>query len=471
MDDLAETHNVELSVVQAEKHGNNPLIPLGDLNEWDCGQARPWEGRSVIYDEEDRLFKAWYSGTDVTPDRWWKLGYAVSHDGVTWKKPVLEQFEFNGNKRNNICATVFGPVLKDTEESDERKRYKMFVKHSPNNREGSAIAYSSDGVHWDHFAELDLSPLGGKRYDSVVFLKDEQDPDPSRRFKFFWQNTIEADKPGPELVRAKCMAYGPTETEWRASEHNPILNPNDGLEQENHFIMCIPYEGQYILPYEYGWYHPDGTGKFGSYTADIRLAHSQDGERYARVRPDQKVIPRGEHGQWDDLSLVISDKAIIKDDTIYLFYCGQGEDWTSWPPQNRVDGFPFRTTGSIRMSRMGLATLRRDRFTSLRAMDGETPSFAITQPITVDDGGSSLFVNVSGTLPRRSWVAVEIVNAAGEPLPGYSVSECNPLVPDGIRLPVSWNTATFPVGEHRFKFWIYGNANLHSFWFENQPSV
>jgi len=123
MEDLAETHNVKLSVVQAEKHGNNPLIPLGDLNEWDCGQARPWEGRSVIYDEEDRLFKAWYSGTDVTPDRWWKLGYAVSHDGVTWEKPVLEQFEFNGNKRNNICASVFGPVLKDTEESDERKRY------------------------------------------------------------------------------------------------------------------------------------------------------------------------------------------------------------------------------------------------------------------------------------------------------------------------------------------------------------
>jgi len=464
-DDLTESHNIELSVEQAKKHEKNPLIPLGDLNEWDCGQARPWEGRSIIYDEEDGLFKAWYTGTDATPNRWWKTGYTVSRDGTTWEKPVLELFEFNGNKRNNICAEICGPVLKDTAEKDEEKRFKMFVKHSPNSPDGSAIAYSPDGIHWNDFTELDMSPLGDRKHDSVVFIRDEQDPDPTRRYKTFWQFQVAANKPGPEMVRAKGMAYGPTETDWRPSPYNPILSPNDGLEQENHFLMYIPYEGQYLLPYEYGWYQPNGTGSRGAYTADIRLAHSTDGERFNRVRPDQKMIPRGDHGQWDDQFLVISDKAIIKDDTVYLYYCGQGEDWTSWPPQNKAEGFPFHTTGCMRLSRMGLATLKRDRFTCLRALDGETPSFAITQPMSLKEG-SGLFVNVSGTLAGRSWAAVEIVDAAGKSIPGFSLDECTRLAPDGIRIPVSWGSKSLPDGEVKLKFWIYGQAKLHSYWFE-----
>ena len=475
MDDLTDSRNIELSVMEAQKHEQNPLIPLGDLNEWDSAQARPWEGRSVIYDEEDGLYKAWYGGTDATPDRWWKTGYAVSHDGIVWEKPVLELFEFNGSRRNNMCADFFGPVLKDTAEKDDRKRYKMFVKKSPSKPAGSAIAYSPDGVHWDSFAELNMGPFGGEQYDSVAFIRDDQDPDPTRRYKCFWQCSVPADKPGPDMVRAKSMAYGPSETEWRPSPHNPVLSPNDGLEQENHFLMCIPYEGLYILLYEYGWYQPNRTGKFGAYIADIRLAYSTDGEQYTRVRPDQKVIPRGQHGQWDDQFLVISDKAIIRNDTVYLYYCGQGEDWTSWPPQNKADRFPFHTTGCMRLSRMGLATLKRDRFTCLRALDGETPSFAVTRPLSSkDSAGRDLFVNVSGTLAGRSWVAAEVVDPAGRPVPGFSVAECRPLAPDGIRVPVRWDRSddsnasptSLPAGENRLKFWIYGQAKLHSYWLE-----
>jgi hypothetical protein len=123
---------------------------------------------------------------------------------------------------------------------------------------------------------------------------------------------------------------------------------------------------------------------------------------------------------------------------------------------------------------MGLATLKRDRFTCLRALDGETPSYAVTHPVPVEAEGPMLYVNVSGTFPRRSWVAVEVVDAAGEPLPGYSIEECKPLVPDGFRLPVSWSGGdtgaeqpnALPAGDHRLKFWIFGQAKLHSYWLE-----
>lgn len=49
----------------------------------------PWEGRSVMcphvmWDEEAQVYKMWYSGGETyEPDA---IGYAISTDGVTWKK-------------------------------------------------------------------------------------------------------------------------------------------------------------------------------------------------------------------------------------------------------------------------------------------------------------------------------------------------------------------------------------------------
>ena len=96
LQDVQSRHNVVHAVCEAEKHPNNPVLPLGDHHEWDSLQARPWEGRTVLYDEEERLFKSWYAGTDVSVERWWNTGYAVSEDGVHWEKPKLGLHEYRG---------------------------------------------------------------------------------------------------------------------------------------------------------------------------------------------------------------------------------------------------------------------------------------------------------------------------------------------------------------------------------------
>ena len=86
MDAVETVHNVVPRVMTATKHPDNPLLPLGDIHEWDSAQAAPWASRSVIYDEEDRLFKCWYHGTDLSTERWWATGYAYSEDGIHWDK-------------------------------------------------------------------------------------------------------------------------------------------------------------------------------------------------------------------------------------------------------------------------------------------------------------------------------------------------------------------------------------------------
>ena len=260
-------------------------------------------------------------------------------------------------------------------------------------------------------------------------MRDDQDPDPSRRYKAVFQEVVPFDKPDIKrratkyhgLGRAKMLAYGPDIEHFRRAAENPLISPADGLEYEDHHIMMSPYGGAWIMAYEYGWYVPNRYGLYGMYAADIRLAVSGDGLRFDRVNPHQKVIARGAHNEWDGGLLVITDKPAVKDGTIHLFYGGAGEDFTSWPPENQSPEFRHELgSGGARVMRMGLATLREDGFTCLETPDRETPGHATTAPLQLTDRSTRLTVNVGGVRQHRSWLEVEVLDAdSGEPLPGY----------------------------------------------------
>ena len=106
MGEVDALDNVVRSVCQATKHPHNPVLQPGDYDAWDSAQAAPWSIRTVMYDEDEGLFKCWYTGTDIAVRAKWFCGYAVSDDGVVWRKPNLGVYEFEGNKRNNIINNV-----------------------------------------------------------------------------------------------------------------------------------------------------------------------------------------------------------------------------------------------------------------------------------------------------------------------------------------------------------------------------
>ncbi len=464
--DLAEfepLRGLRHAVVPARKHPLNPVLEPGDNNDWDSAQASPWPVRTVLYDEQERLFKMWYGGCDAAPERNWKMGYAVSPDGVRWEKPRLGLFEHNGRRDNNIIHPVpYGAVVKDPSEPDPVRRYKMHLREF--------VRYSPDGIRWPADppapgnAPVDLRWTGPRAWDVVAFLRDDQDPDPARRFKLVFQYYDRADKPGPEQVRFKALCVGPDELRLRPASARPLLSPNDGFEHENHFLACVPYKGQYLLLYECGWYQPDGTGTFGRYLADIRLAHSRDGVQFRRLLPEQPLIRRGAPGEWDEQFLVIADKAVIKDGLIYLYYCGQGNDWASWPPGNAAPGLAVGP-GCTSISRTGLATLPLDHFTCLGTADDASFGQATTRPL--DWTGvtpARLTVNLSATRPRRDWAQVEALDAAGNILPGFTREECRPLCEDALAAPVRWSGGdALPCRPFRLRFHLFGAARLHSF--------
>ena len=490
MDRVESTHHVDQTVCEAEKHPLNPVLPLGDVHEWDSTHCGPWSSPTVLYDEEDGLFKAWYAGSDITTRRWWAMGYAESEDGVNWHKPVLGLHEYNGSKQNNIVLDGRGPIIKDDAEPDPVKRFKgikrPFSKPVPVGQRdpeyvaiGARANYSPDGIHWTEGPRIDLPEwVKSGPPDIGVLVRDDQDPDPSRRFKAVFQELVPFDKPDIKrhatkyqgLGRAKMLAYGPDIEHFRRAGENPLISPADGLEYEDHHIMMSPCGGAWIMGYEYGWYVPNRYGLYGMYAADIRLAVSGDGLRFDRVNPHQKVIARGAHNEWDGGLLVITDKPAVKDGTIHLFYGGAGEDFTSWPPENQSPEFRHELgSGGARVMRMGLATLREDGFTCLETPDRETPGHATTTPLQLTDRSTRLTVNVGDVRNDRSWVEVEVLDAdSGEPLPGYGCEDCGDICVDGLRRPVEWGgKALDGIGRDRFKlrFRLYGAARLYGYRF------
>jgi len=149
-------------------------------------RTEPWENiaeMTVLYDEEDGLYKAWTFGFDVMG--WWYVSYelealdpknaqrplayvmyAQSRNGVEWEKPLFDLYSYMGYDRNNIVYMGRSgrdgrpfQVLFNPDKSDPAKRFMMVTnKVDP--------AYSPDGIHWTP-AER---PLLGCRSDTKNHL-------------------------------------------------------------------------------------------------------------------------------------------------------------------------------------------------------------------------------------------------------------------------------------------------------------
>ncbi len=480
--DLQEVESLEGAeqvVNTATKCPHNPILALGQLDEWDAMQARPWPG-GVMYDPADKLFKMIYSGIGHIRQRNWQEGYAESADGINWVKPRVGRYEWLGCKDNNIVlgntrgkqdshSTKMRPML-DLAEPDPAKRFKAATKGAGPKR--YKVMYSPDAKWWSDPVDVDPDHglYGGHGIDPCQPLYDDQDPDPHRRYKWYGQ-LIQPTTDGRQHVRKIGLAYGPTLEDLTPSTLNPVLDTDTGPEDELHFCSVLPYEGHYLMLYEFGrydeWFH--------ALTGELRLAVSRDGERFRRLQPHRPIVARGAASEWDAGWIASSSQTIVHGDKIWIFYSGNGSEWKGWPAQNTPRKFTedlgVPSSGIVYPSRAGLATLRLDGFVDVRSIDRLVPATVTTAPITVRDAQpSSLVVNVADPEPYRSWVTVEIVDAAtGEPLPGYGADDCERVLSDGVRLPVRWREqrtlAGVEVERIQLRFRLYGRAKLYSFAF------
>ena len=149
-------------------------------------------------------------------------------------------------------------------------------------------------------------------------------------------------------------------------------------------------------------------------------------------------------------------------------------------------GMPFDPHFTAGNSSMGLASLRRDGFTSVEAMMSGSPGSLLTRPLVWDGQLQFLFVNV--VIQPGGFLQVAVLDPqTNEPLDGFAPeqSKVGPLsptvsngcVPDGglpydsTRAPVSWigrdgslSSVAGKIVRLRFEF---AAASLYSFWVAN----
>ena len=185
----------------------------------------------------------------------------------------------------------------------------------------------------------------------------------------------------------------------------------------------------------------------------IELTASRDGRHWSRVGHREEFLPLGRSDEWDPHYHDPHTPPILVGDELWFYYRSQPLGAPRSDPQ----------IAKTRISRIGLATLRRDGFVSLNG--GDDPGLVVTRPLTFD--GCRLFVNAQ--VSDGGYIKAEIRNTAGEAVKPYVMSECQPLTADVLNGQVAWAGKTTirrsADQSMRIAFEVK-NARLYSFWLE-----
>ncbi|MGH2530894.1 MAG: hypothetical protein ACRDJW_01185 [Thermomicrobiales bacterium] len=464
------------------RYADNPV--LAPDRPWELGPARNGVylfGGTVLFDEEEQLFRMWYRSSEVAaaeangpigdvPDGGYRSCYAVSQDGLQWEKPNLRMVAYGDVPETNILPPGSGGrryirrpnLVKDYDEPDPDRRYKMVYATEVDGRWLLEKAFSPDGIRWRMsvgdpvFFPPPLSPLG------ILF---GWDPRLGQYVHFHRQMTpgIPSDVDG-RRVRAEAALmrstssnfedWGDTEEVLRRDEqidpplwdfgHAGLLGAI--LYTDDLYIgfldTCTPHDVADVPDNLWGIYQHDHAEH------RTELVISRDGRRWTRVAPHWEFMRRGLWGAWNSEFVALS-KPIVRNDEVLIYYTGRNV-----PCGAQIVGHGQRhLLGMMRDGQplayaIGLAKLRLDGFASI---DGHDPGGTLTtRPLIFE--GNRLVVNArapsqrfGSSLPSREAfgrLRVAMLDAEGRPLAGYEESDCDPFSGDAVRHVVTWNGAS-----------------------------
>lgn len=376
---------------------------------------QPWETAlqtrcAPVWDETAKRYKLWLI-TSTPVEGVAGTTYAESQDGVTWTKPILRQWDFQGSPANNFIAVernlswpanAMENVVYDPDDNDPQRRFKGFLS-----AHGRQPIVSPDGIHWTKLdvPELPSSDESNLSYDrqSRIFIATLKRSGPFGRAHGIWtshdfQNwtdtgvLIHADDEDQRLAKENIRVRL-ADDRLQPSRYNDPAAYNADIYN----VGVFRYEGLYIaLP---AVYH--ATGKIPIGNTDgfhlIQLSSSRDlqtwrpaGNRQAFIGPSPVA-----EGVFDLTQILPPSAPVVRDDELWFYYTGL--KYRAEPAEPVVGG-----SGAI-----CLAVLRRDGFVSLDAD-------AIRGTITTKPfnwAGSKLVANVD--TKEHGELLAEVLDHAG----------------------------------------------------------
>ena len=404
---------------------------------------KPWEVKgvnhtSIVTGGKDE-YELWYYSSN--PDgNGHVMCYATSTDGVTWEKPELGLFEYDGSKDNNIVTRgMLAAVFVDPSDKPERRykmigdegsgwgvtsvncggaRFRYFTGELETWEYHSVIGgYSPDGINWTMY-DKPIMPWYTDTHN-IAFWDDRLD-----RYVAYvrWNEHLHIDETGRQVGSFDYRTIARSESADFANFPAPdqIVSPDFSLVEDedlsggglyNSAAIKYPYAANAYLIFPSAYHHTSDT-------LDIQLAVSRDGIHFDRWL--DPFLRLGTEGRFDSRSLYMGAGLIPAGDEIFLYY----------------DGYSARHDGDLNHDEptaIGRLRLRLDGFVSQDA-DADESSLT-TVPFVLD--GNRLELNMDAS--SRGWLKVEILDASGHTLWGYSKAEADRLMFNNIAQPVSWN--------------------------------
>ena len=388
--------------------------------------------------------------SEATPHRF--TCYAESPDGLHWTKPELGLVEFAGSRANNIVIATgrHGPldvdaahpaIFKDANPAaPSEARYKGVFRSD--GELGLVAMQSPDGLHWSPLGAGPIVTDGAFDSQNLAFWDEVQ-----HCYRAYWRafpggkvKTGVWQPQGPRGIRTATSAdflhWGPASDLTYAGSppaEELYVNQIKPYHRAPHLLIGLPV--RYIerpwgaslraLPdREHREQRSAAQPRYGEALTETLLMCSRDGVNFTRW-PEGFIRPGPERtGTWN-----------------------YGHQYAAWhmvetasdlgpdaPPD--LSFYVLENYWLGRGSVVRRCTLRLDGFVSLHApmAGGEV----VTQPLTFT--GGELRLNFATGAAGE--VRVELQDAAGTPLPGLALADCEPVFGDAVDRVVTWKQGT-----------------------------
>lgn len=417
---------------------------------------KPWEGLfcgyvTIIKDGgEYRMYyrglpEAGRDGSDLEV-----TCVAFSKDGINWTKPELGIFEVGGSKQNNVVLAGaaplshnFCPFIDTRPDVPAAERYKALGGVKGN---GLVPFASADGLRWKKLSEKGVITDGEFDSQNLAFWSESE----GCYVAYFrtWANNARW------VGRATSKDF----LHWSPTQNMEIMRPNGPA----------PIEHLY-------------TNQTGSY---FRAPHIYVATA-ARFMPERRAISDaqakeiGVHsGYYNDISdavLLTSRSGLRYDRTFMEGFLRPGIGPHHWVSRTNYPALGVVQTGPDEMSFyvqndyaqpshcLRRHSVRLDGFASVRApYDGGE---MLTKPFTFE--GKRLSLNFATS--AAGGIKVEIQDADGRPLPGFTLADCKETIGNEIAKNVAWkggeDVSSLAGKPIRLRF-VMKDADLYSLKFE-----
>jgi len=461
------SNGVAFTQHQGTTHPQNPLVV----------PDQSWEGwrleiyGSVIYDEDEKLYKMWYIGESPEDFADYATMYATSTDGIRWEKPLVGVKSARGLETNAVApGYLLASVIKDHADPNPDRRYKMICWRQKQPYAAQSMT-SPDGIHWTEVTDKPIC----RSSDVITGYYD------APRQKYVAYPKLNTMIRG---IERRCFGVSTSDDFLTWTEPQlafvPDLRDDAGtlarLDRARHILdrpddtklMRTEFYGIGLYPHEscliaFPWvFSTNNNARYGNHEGpcEIQLAVSRnlvDWDRPFRT----PVIPINRRGAWDESYQQTAAQAIRVGDEIRLYYCGA--NYTHGTPVLYREKFEDGTSTGRKTkysSAIGLVSWPLDRFVSV---DGPAAGGTLTT-VPLTHTGARLEINAN--VKAGGALTVELLDPAGNPLPGWKPSA--PLTGDNLRHTVSFDgksDVASLAGQPLVLRFALQNAELYSFAF------